>query len=70
MYDVEQAYHHFEGDDQSNSSGDEILARFKDLAAFLVSELPESRYKSVALTNLEQAWLWADSGTDPKLRAQ
>lgn len=40
---------------------EEIRAKAKELALLLNSECPDSREKSLAMTNLEQAVFWANA---------
>lgn len=46
-----------------NPSGSEVVAEIKakteDLMAFLREHVPENRHRSIALTNYEQAAMWA-----------
>jgi len=39
-----------------------IRAKAKELAEMIVELVPESREQSLALTNLEQAVMWANAG--------
>lgn len=46
-----------------NPSGSEVVAEIKrrteDLMEFLRESVPENRHRSIALTNYEQAAMWA-----------
>jgi hypothetical protein len=46
-----------------NPSGSEVVAEIKakteDLMAYLRDTVPENRHRSIALTNYEQAAMWA-----------
>lgn len=46
-----------------NPSGSEVVAEIKakteDLMAYLRDNVPENRHRSIALTNYEQAAMWA-----------
>ena len=46
-----------------NPSGSEVVAEIKrrteDLMEYLRSSVPENRHRSIALTNYEQAAMWA-----------
>lgn len=46
-----------------NPSGSEVVAEIKakteDLMAYLRENVPENRHRSIALTNYEQAAMWA-----------
>jgi hypothetical protein len=46
-----------------NPSGSEVVAEIKakteDIMAYLRENVPENRHRSIALTNYEQAAMWA-----------
>lgn len=46
---------------------DVMAAQFKEVADYLVNSIPASRELSLALTNLQQAFHWADAAMDPRL---
>ncbi|AER26429.1 hypothetical protein FGG51_gp056 [Mycobacterium phage Astro] len=45
----------------STELSEEVRLAFKELNDLLVEKLPAGREKALALTNLEQAWHWADA---------
>ena len=60
-FDVDKVfkYHKPKGDQASRYEN--IRAHAKNLAEFLDENCPESREKSLALTNLQQAVMWANA---------
>lgn len=62
MYDLENNWnYHPVDDDDANDYLDEQRETFKNLATFVDDNLPESREKSMTLTKLEEALMWANA---------
>ena len=61
MFDVEQVftYHVPKGTQQQRYQ--DLRAMAKDLAKLIESSCPPSRERSLALTNLQQAIMWANA---------
>lgn len=57
--DIEQAYGFHQIDDATKRQADVIRGIFKDVAQKVTLEVPSNRARSLALTNLQQAKMWA-----------
>ncbi|WP_078344683.1 DUF7681 family protein [Mycobacteroides chelonae] len=62
MFDIERAFSFHQLSDEGERISDELKDKFKELAYEVVRAVPNNRERSLALTNLEQSWQWADSG--------
>lgn len=61
-FDVENELGFHPGTPEVTEKFEQIRENFMDLAVLLNELLPESRHKSLALTNLQQAQMWAIGG--------
>lgn len=61
---------HAAPDDEKRMAHTSVRAACAELAHFINDQLPDSREKSLAITNLEQVMFWANAGlARPDLRA-
>lgn len=61
MYNIENNFIFHEVTPESSENMRRIREKSKELAYLIDAVCPESREKSLALTNLEQTMMWANS---------
>ncbi len=59
--DIDNRFDYHAPDEIARAQHERVRAAAKDLATVLNEVLPESREKSLAVTNLEQAMFWANA---------
>lgn len=58
---IENNFKYHEADETQNMKYEDIRSAAKNLAYIINDICPESRERSLALTNLEQATMWANA---------
>lgn len=60
-YDIEHIFKYHSPKDNQPERYEKIRAKAKELAVLYLDNCPDSRERSVALTNLEQSVFWANA---------
>lgn len=60
-YDVDNIFKYHAPKDNQPARYEELRARAKRLALLILDNCPDSRERSLALTNLEQSIFWANA---------
>jgi hypothetical protein len=61
MYNIENNFSYHEPKEDQPARYEAIRHKGKMLAAYIYEKCPESRERALALTNLEQAVMWANA---------
>lgn len=64
-FNIDRAFGYYDVDDSTRAQMDWFVLLFRELAEDILGNVPENRERSLALTNLEQAWAWVDSALSP-----
>lgn len=60
-YDVDNIFKYHTPKDNQPERYEKLRAKAKELAVLMLDSCPESRERSLALTNLEQSVFWANA---------